>query len=140
MDRGTNREAAINRRFNAAQRRNAIARQVFDNQELVVRLIVDQAGGNAPVTAELRNDLDGTIAWVYVEPGVYRGTLADGFPERSVISESKIIDIALGTGYTVRKDTDGTILLQTGIILGPTQDDLLTDEIIEFKVANPLES
>ena len=140
MSRASNRATAVNKKFSAAQKINAVARQVFDNQELVVRLIVTQAGVDAPVTAELRNDLGGTIAWVYVEPGVYRGTLADGFPERSVISESKIIDIALGTGYTVRRDTDGTILLQTGIILGPAQDDLLTDEIIEFKVANPLEA
>jgi len=41
--------------------------------------LLTQTGTSAPVATVLRNDLDGTVVWSYVSPGVYRATLAGAF-------------------------------------------------------------
>lgn len=137
--RANNRTAAVNKSLSVRQRLNAVIDQVFDNAYKVIILKVTQTSTNAPVVVELRNDLGGAaITWAHTGTGIFTGTKTGAFLADTVIPAGKVMDADTEDSYTLRRATDDTIVIETGTA-GTLANDLLSGEIIEFKVLNPLE-
>lgn len=52
---------------------------------LVYTALLTQTDTNAPVATVLKNTLDGTVVWSYVEQGVFSGTLPGAFTENKTV-------------------------------------------------------
>ena len=92
-----------------------------------------QSGTNDPVVNILDNTV-GNINWVYDSSGIYNGYLDNGFINFHTISFSFGMENDAVRYGTLLKISNGQIILYTKDSDFNTQDDLLNNTFIEFKV------
>lgn len=99
--------------------------------------LLTQSGTDAPVATVLKNTLGGTVVWTRETAGVYRGTLANAFPQGKVVifpesHTTASINGAWAATVEVIWNSESDLVLHFVSMDGPSDD--FTPTNIEIRV------